>query len=111
MGISFCVSLHSLFEDDLISLEVVENKYMQFVSKDMRNICKTENYLVVAGIPSLDNDERFRRRNLQRDTCWSYPEVGRNSNNFSVKLLIIYVISPHINYNCELREIVGEEDI
>nr|CAJ16899.1 hypothetical protein Tb10.v4.0188 [Trypanosoma brucei brucei TREU927] len=113
MVINILVSLYSLFgEDESISLAIAEDEYMRFVPKDVRRIWKNEGYLVVAGIPSIDNDERFRRRNLQRQTCWSYPEVARKSNNFSGKLLIIYALSPHTNNHCELRETVeGEAEL
>nr|CAJ17162.1 hypothetical protein Tb11.1830 [Trypanosoma brucei brucei TREU927] len=110
MCISLCVSLYGLFnEGESISLDIVEDKYMKFISQDVRRIWKTEDYLVVVGIPSIDNDKRFRRRNLQRDTCWSYPEVARKVNNFTGKFLVIYALSPHTNNNCELREVLGEE--
>ncbi|EAN77432.1 hypothetical protein, conserved [Trypanosoma brucei brucei TREU927] len=110
MGINLCVSLYSLFsEGESISLEIVEDEYIKLVSKDVRKIWKTEDYFVVSGIPSIDNDERFRRKNLQGETCWSYSEVARKSNNFSGKFLIVYALSPHTNNNCELREIVKEE--
>ncbi|AAZ11137.1 UDP-Gal or UDP-GlcNAc-dependent glycosyltransferase, putative [Trypanosoma brucei brucei TREU927] len=82
---------------------------MRFVSKGVRRIWRTEDYLVVAGIHSIDNDERFIRRNLQRETCWSYHEVSRKSNNFTGKLLIVYALSAHTNNNCVLRDIVEEE--
>ncbi|RHW70525.1 hypothetical protein DPX39_090100600 [Trypanosoma brucei equiperdum] len=113
MGINLCVSLYSLFsEDESISLKIVEDEYMIFVLKDVRGIWKTGDYFVVSEIPSIDNDERFRRRNLQGETCWSYSEVARKSNNFSGKLLIVYDLSPHTNNNCELREIVkGEAEL
>nr|CAJ17049.1 hypothetical protein Tb11.0730 [Trypanosoma brucei brucei TREU927] len=110
MEINLLVSLYSLFsEGDTISLDIVEDEYMRFVTTDVRQNWRTEDYLVVAGIPSIDNAERFRRRNLQGETCWSYSEVARKSNNFTGKLLIVYALSAHTNNSCELREVLGEE--
>ncbi|RNF23409.1 UDP-Gal or UDP-GlcNAc-dependent glycosyltransferase [Trypanosoma conorhini] len=33
-------------------------------------------HLVVLGIPSVDDEPRRRRRNLQRWTCWRFPGVA-----------------------------------
>ncbi|EAN76242.1 UDP-Gal or UDP-GlcNAc-dependent glycosyltransferase, putative [Trypanosoma brucei brucei TREU927] len=104
----FCLYTACLVRVTLFHLKLLKMS-IRFVSQDVRRIWEIEDYLVVAGIPSIDNDERFRRKNLQRQTCWSYPEVARKSNNFTGKLLIIYALSAHTNNNCELKEIVEEE--
>nr|CAJ16295.1 hypothetical protein, conserved [Trypanosoma brucei brucei TREU927] len=83
---------------------------MRFVYNAEERIGESEGHFVVAGIPSIDNDERFRRRKLQRETCWSYSEVARKVNNFTGKLLIIYALSPHTNNNCELRNFFEQDE-
>ncbi|SCU70270.1 UDP-GlcNAc:alpha3-D-mannoside beta-1,2-N-acetylglucosaminyltransferase I [Trypanosoma equiperdum] len=87
-------------EDDKMALEFVT----PHIIKKWRN----HNYLVALGIPSPDNEERRRRRQLQRDTCWKYPGVATVENNFEGDMLVAYVLARHpqfdYKYSPELKD-------
>ncbi|KAH9600874.1 hypothetical protein LSM04_000488 [Trypanosoma melophagium] len=73
-------------------------------------------YLIVFGIPSVDVDERRRRRYLQRSTCWQFPGVARKDNNFTGDMLVLYVLARHpsqgYNYSAALlKEVEAYHDI
>ncbi|KEG15190.1 putative UDP-Gal or UDP-GlcNAc-dependent glycosyltransferase [Trypanosoma grayi] len=73
-------------------------------------------FLIVFGIPSVDLDERRRRRDLQRSTCWQFPGVATRRNNFSGAMLVLYVLAQHplhnYTYSAEaLKEVAEWHDV
>ncbi|ORC84787.1 UDP-Gal or UDP-GlcNAc-dependent glycosyltransferase, partial [Trypanosoma theileri] len=70
---------------------------------------KERDYLIVFGIPSVDIDERRRRRYLQRTTCWQFPDVATRSNNFTGAMLVLYVLARHPSQGYEYSATLEKE--
>ncbi|ORC92169.1 putative UDP-Gal or UDP-GlcNAc-dependent glycosyltransferase [Trypanosoma theileri] len=71
------------------------HEVLQFIPHDVVHTWSVRDYLIVLGIPSMDIDIRRRRRQLQRSTCWKYPNVATKANNFAGSLLVLYALGRH----------------
>nr|AHA85315.1 galactosyltransferase [Trypanosoma brucei] len=89
--------------------EVDNDEYLTLVPEKTIKIWESSKYLVAAGIPSIDNKERFRRRGLQRSTCWTYGGVATRRNDFAGDLIPLYLLSPHERNDFILSDSVRAE--
>ncbi|CBH10849.1 UDP-Gal or UDP-GlcNAc-dependent glycosyltransferase, putative [Trypanosoma brucei gambiense DAL972] len=112
-----CCNLHrihvvSTFLDENqagVSQPIDEDEYLMFVPSNVAAVWKAQRFLAVLGIPSVDNSERSRRRDLQRQTCWKYSGVATRSNNFSGSLLPLYLLAPHQSNSYLISHSLKEE--
>nr|CCC89925.1 putative UDP-Gal or UDP-GlcNAc-dependent glycosyltransferase [Trypanosoma congolense IL3000] len=96
-------------DDDEFNYTDDYRKALEFVTPNVVNTWRARSYLVALGIPSPDNEERRQRRELQRATCWKFPEVATVRNNFSGKMLVAYVLAKHPQYDYEYSVQLMEE--
>ncbi|ORC84747.1 putative UDP-Gal or UDP-GlcNAc-dependent glycosyltransferase, partial [Trypanosoma theileri] len=93
-------------------LAINYHESLRYIPRSTVQTWKERDYLIVFGIPSIDIDERRRRRYLQRTTCWQYPGVARRANNFTGDMLVLYVLARHpsqgYNYSESLLKEVAE---
>ncbi|ESL09471.1 UDP-Gal or UDP-GlcNAc-dependent glycosyltransferase [Trypanosoma rangeli SC58] len=80
---------------------------LRYVPRSVVETWTEREFFIVLGIPSVDIEARRRRRNLQRSTCWRFPDVATRANEFSGAMLVLYVLARHssngYNYSAALQ--------
>ncbi|ESL05882.1 UDP-Gal or UDP-GlcNAc-dependent glycosyltransferase [Trypanosoma rangeli SC58] len=81
---------------------------LAYIPRSVVDTWGRRHYLIVLGVPSVDDEVKRRRRNLQRSTCWRFPGVATRANDFSGAMLVLYVLGRHpahgYNYSAALQE-------
>ncbi|RNF11027.1 UDP-Gal or UDP-GlcNAc-dependent glycosyltransferase, partial [Trypanosoma rangeli] len=84
-----------------------DDEALRHVPRSVVETWKERKFLIVLGIPSVDIEARRRRRNLQRSTCWRFPDVATRANEFRGAMLVLYLLARHssngYNYSAALQ--------
>ncbi|PWU97666.1 putative UDP-Gal or UDP-GlcNAc-dependent glycosyltransferase [Trypanosoma cruzi] len=65
----------------------VDDAALAYIPRSVVEMWSRREYLIVLGIPSTDDEARRTRRNLQRSTCWQFPEWRRGRTTSPVRCL------------------------
>ncbi|KAF8282243.1 putative UDP-Gal or UDP-GlcNAc-dependent glycosyltransferase [Trypanosoma cruzi] len=87
----------------------VDDAALAYIPRRVLDKWSRREYLVVPGIPSMDNEERRTRRNLQRSTCWRFPGVATRANDFTGAMLVLYVLGRHPSHGYDYSAAMLEE--
>ncbi|KAF8281316.1 putative UDP-Gal or UDP-GlcNAc-dependent glycosyltransferase [Trypanosoma cruzi] len=87
----------------------VDDAALAYIPRSVVEMWSRREYLVVLGIPSTDNEERRRRRNLQRSTCWRFPGMATRANDFTGAMLVLYVLGRHPSHGYDYSAALLEE--
>ncbi|EKG00374.1 UDP-Gal or UDP-GlcNAc-dependent glycosyltransferase, putative, partial [Trypanosoma cruzi] len=82
---------------------------LAYVPRRVVDTWSRREYLVVLGIPSIDEEARRTRRNLQRSTCWRFPGVATRANDFTGAMLVLYVLGRHPSHGYDYSAALLEE--
>ncbi|KAF8300002.1 putative UDP-Gal or UDP-GlcNAc-dependent glycosyltransferase [Trypanosoma cruzi] len=82
---------------------------LAYIPRSVVDTWSRREYLIVLGVPSIDEEARRTRRNLQRSTCWRFPGVATRANDFTGALLVLYVIGRHPSHGYDYSAAMLEE--
>ncbi|PWU85460.1 putative UDP-Gal or UDP-GlcNAc-dependent glycosyltransferase [Trypanosoma cruzi] len=73
----------------------VDDAALAHIPRRVVDTWSRQEYLIVLGILSVDDEARRTRRDLQRSTCWRFPGVATRANEFTGAMLVLYVLGRH----------------
>ncbi|PWV03612.1 putative UDP-Gal or UDP-GlcNAc-dependent glycosyltransferase [Trypanosoma cruzi] len=82
---------------------------LAYIPRSVVDTWSRREYLIVLGVPSIDEEARRTQRNLQRSTCWRFPGVATRANDFTGALLVLYVIGRHPSHGYDYSPAMLEE--
>ncbi|RNC34198.1 UDP-Gal or UDP-GlcNAc-dependent glycosyltransferase, partial [Trypanosoma cruzi] len=86
-----------------------EDAALAHIPRSVVDTWSRREYLIVLGVPSIDEEARRTQRNLQRSTCWRFPGVATRANDFTGALLVLYVIGRHPSHGYDYSAAMLEE--
>ncbi|KAF8282804.1 putative UDP-Gal or UDP-GlcNAc-dependent glycosyltransferase [Trypanosoma cruzi] len=89
--------------------DAADDAALAYIPRSVVDTWSRREYLVVLGIPSTDVEERRKRRNLQRTTCWRFPGVATRANDFTGAMLVLYVLGRHPSHGYDYSAAMLEE--
>ncbi|EKG01265.1 UDP-Gal or UDP-GlcNAc-dependent glycosyltransferase, putative [Trypanosoma cruzi] len=82
---------------------------LAYIPRSVVDTWSRREYLIVLGVPSIDEEARRTQRNLQRSTCWRFPGVATRANDFTGAMLVLYVLGRHPSHGYEYSAAMLEE--